>query len=237
MDNSRITLMIQGHEIWLEKSKSECNNIDLAVMFGHNMCQDGLADVKRLKTFTYSPEGKRIEALLNPGETRHLLSFKVEEQGYYTAIADLGSIILSQTKAGYERGPRSMFKDVIYAGAFHQMAKTIIPVNPTNGFEGTLMHGILEIVPKDYRCQVGQKIELQVFYEGNPLAFEEVKAVSKVDGKEKAMLKTDEYGIARVPITTEGDWMFLVRHRDPTKKVSEMFDESVFVTTLVMEAR
>ncbi len=46
---------------------------------------------------------------------------------------------------------------------------------------------------------------------------------------------TDENGIAKVPITGEGEWMFLVRHRDPTKKVNEEYDESVFVSTLVME--
>lgn len=237
MDNSKITLMIQGHEIWLEKSKLEDNNSELAVMFGHNMRQDGVADVTRLTTFIYSTDGTRFEPSLIPGDARHIIRFRAEEAGYYTAIADLGRIVLSQTKDGYERGPRSMFKDVIYAGAFHQMAKTIIPVNSAGEFKGTLVHGILEIVPKDYHCQVGRETELQVFYEGNPLAFEDVKAVSKVEGKEEAVVKTDGHGIARLPVTTEGDWMFLVRHRDPAKKVSEMFDESVFVTTLVLEAR
>jgi hypothetical protein len=31
--------------------------------------------------------------------------------------------------------------------------------------------------------------------------------------------------------------MFMVLHRDPTKKVSEEFDTTNFITTLVMEAK
>jgi uncharacterized GH25 family protein len=86
-------------------------------------------------------------------------------------------------------------------------------------------------------CQVGQEAELQVFYEGKPLASAEVKAVSKKEGTDMALVKADEQGKARIPITTDGEWMFLVRHKDPSKKVNDMFDESVFVSTLVMEAR
>jgi uncharacterized GH25 family protein len=78
---------------------------------------------------------------------------------------------------------------------------------------------------------------MQVFYEGKPLADEDVKAVSQKLGKEMALVKTDSQGIARIPISTDGEWMFLVRHKDPTKKVNDMFDESVFVSTLVMQAR
>ena len=85
-------------------------------------------------------------------------------------------------------------------------------------------------------CQVGQETELQVFYEGKPLAAE-IKAVSRrMRERRWRLIKTDEQGIARIPVTTDGQWMFLARHRDPTKKVSDAFDESVFVNTLVMES-
>jgi len=52
-----------------------------------------------------------------------------------------------------------------------------------------------------------------------------------------ALVRADEMGRAGVNVTEEGDWMFLVRHRDATKKVAEAFDETVFITTLVMEAK
>ena len=237
MQESKLAMMIQGHEIWLEKTNSQDEMLELALAYGHNMRLDGLADAKRLKAFVYHPDGKRFDLDLIPDENRYLIRMKPEKDGYYTIIADMGSIIFSQTKNGYEQGKRSQFKDVIYAGAFHQMAKFVCAVGNYGTFHGKVEHGILEIVPKMPWCQLGQEIELQVFYEGKPLATAEIKVVAKNEGKEMAFIKTDEQGIARIPVTRAGQWMFLARHRDPTKKVSDAFDESVFVNTLVMEAR
>jgi len=78
---------------------------------------------------------------------------------------------------------------------------------------------------------------MQVFYEGKPLPGEEIKAISKIEGKVMTLVKTNEQGVARIPVTRDAEWMLLVRHRDPAKKVSEKFDETVFVSTLVMVAR
>lgn len=237
MQECKMELMMQGHEIWLEKSKAEGDEVELALMYGHNMRQDGIADAKRLKAFNYHPDGSKLDLGLIPDEKRYLLRFKTDRNGSYAAVVDMESSILCKTKDGNKRGPRSQFKDVTYAGAFHQMAKIVCPAGGDGEYNGKVLHGILESVPSKSWWQVGQDAELQVFYEGNPLAFEDVKAVSGKEGKEMALVKTDEQGKARIPVTTDGEWMFLVRHKDPTKKVNDMFDESVFVSTLVMEAR
>ena len=230
-----LTRMAQGHEMWLEKANIEDGNVELALLYGHNMRVDGIADPERITPIVYSPDGATLEPALTSKEDRHLVTFPGEKEGCYTAIVDLASVILSQTKEGYQVGPRFKFKDVIYAGAYHQMAKRIVPIGDAGGYRGELVHGILEIVPKDVRCEVGGEVELSVYYEGKNLASAEVKAVSKEEGKEMALVTTDDNGIAKVPIACDGEWMFLVRHRDPTKKVSEEYDESVFVSTLVME--
>jgi uncharacterized GH25 family protein len=229
--------MVQGHEIWLEKPRREDTQVELSLVYGHKMHQDGVADVRRLRAFVYHEDGSSRELEIICENSSLMLRFIADRDGYYTAVADLGCIVFSQTKEGYEVGLRSRFKDVIYAGAFHQMAKIIIPVGGIGRFEGKLEHGILEIVPKEPYCTVGREIALQVFYEGQPLAGEEIKAVSKREEKDMASVKTDEMGMARIKVTSEGDWMFLVRHRDPSKKVADEFDESVFITTLVMEAK
>jgi len=36
---------------------------------------------------------------------------------------------------------------VTYAGAFHQMAKRVIPISEAGEFKGDLVHSIQEIVP------------------------------------------------------------------------------------------
>ena len=230
-----LTRMAQGHEMWLERAKIEDGNVELALLYGHNMRTDGIADPEMITPIVYSPAGTTLEPTLTSKEDRHLVTFQVEREGYYTAIVDLASVILSHTKEDWQVGPRFKYKDVIYAGAFHLMAKRIVPIGDAGAYRGELVHGILEIVPEDIRCEVGSEVELSVYYEGKNLASAEVKAVSKEEGKEMALVTTDENGIAKVPIARDGEWMFLVRHRDPTKKISEEYDESVFVSTLVME--
>jgi len=237
MQESKMELMMQGHEIWLQSSRSLGDDVELALMYGHNMRQDGIADIKRLKAFNYQPDGGKQNLELIPEETRYLIRFKADKGGAYAVVADMESSILCKTKDGNKRGPRSQFKDVTYAGAFHQMAKTIYPAGCDGEYQGQVVHGILETVPSRSWFSVGSEAEMQVFYEGKPLADEDVKAVSQKLGKEMALVKTDSQGIARIPISTDGEWMFLVRHKDPTKKVNDMFDESVFVSTLVMQAR
>ena len=237
MEESKMELMMQGHEIWLEKSKTDGEDVELALMYGHNMRQDGIADVNRLKAFNYQPDGRKSYISLIPEEKRYLLRFKADKSGVYAVVVDMESSILCKTPDGNKKGPRSQFKDVTYAGAFHQMAKILCPVGGDGEYDGQVVHGILEAVPNKPWCQVGQEAELQVFYEGKPLASEDVKAVSRKEGKEMALIKTDEQGRVQIPVTTDGEWMFLVRHKDPSKKVIDMFDESVFVSTLVMEAR
>ena len=73
MQESKMELMMQGHEIWLEKSKAEGEELELALVYGHNMCQDGIADAKRLKAFNYHPDGSKSDLAVIPYEKRHLL--------------------------------------------------------------------------------------------------------------------------------------------------------------------
>ena len=233
MKLGRAELMAEGHEIWLEKLEIEEGNVELALFYGHNMSPDGIADPEKITSIVYSPEGTQFKPTLIPGEEYHLLRFYAEKDGNYTVFVDLAPVIISKMKEGYRIGPRYKFRDVIYAGAFYQMAKRIVTIGDS-AYCSKPLHGVLEIVPTDTRCEVGDEVELKVFYEGKSLASAEVKAVSKKEGKE-VLVTTDKNGIAKIPITCEGEWMFLVRHRNPAKKLSEEYDESVFVSTLVME--
>lgn len=229
--------MIQGHEIWLEKTGMENGNVELSLIYGHNMRQDGVGDIKRLSPLVYSPDGNKSEVTFAPGEDRHFMKFNALKNGFYTAFVDMGTTVWSQTKEGYNEGPKFKFKDVVYAGAYHQMAKTVVASGNAGEYNGVPLHGILEIVPTEPFGRAGESVEMKVLYEDKPLASTEIKAVSKKEGKEMAVAKTDENGIARIPVSGDGPWMFLVRHKDSTKKVNEEFDESVFVNTLVLEVK
>ena len=50
---------------------------------------------------------------------------------------------------------------------------------------------------------------------GRPLPHAEIKVVSGKKGKETIVLKTDENGKTTIKIPWNGEWMFLLNHRDP----------------------
>lgn len=233
----KMILMVKGHEIWLEASKIKEKNVELGLFYGHNMAVDGSPDPKNITPVVYDPEKKALKPEIKSKKDEHRLKLKAEKNGYYTAVVDLSPETYSNTKKeGYKAGPKSMYKDVVYSGAWHQMAKTVFAVGENGKYKAEALHGILDVVPKEARAKVGKNVELTVYYDGKKLPGVEVKAVSKKEGKEMALITTDKDGVAKILVKTEGPWMFLVRHRDPSKGVPDQFDEAVFVTTLVLEA-
>jgi uncharacterized GH25 family protein len=233
----KMILMVRGHEIWLEASRIKDKNVELGLFYGHNMAVDGCPDPKNIAPAVYDPEKKKIVPDIKSKKDQHRLKLKAEKDGYYTAVVDLSPVTYSNTKKeGFKTGPKNMYKDVVYAGAWHQMAKTIFGIGENGKYRAESVHGILDIVPKDVKPKVGKVLELAVYFEGKKLPGVEVKAVSKKEGKEMAAVTADKEGVAKVPIKAEGPWMFLVRHRDPTRAVADQFDEAVFVTTLTLEA-
>ncbi|HOT07377.1 MAG: Nickel uptake substrate-specific transmembrane region [Methanosaeta sp. PtaB.Bin039] len=237
METADLTRIMGGHEIWLGEARLEGEQAEVSLIFGHNMRPDGSLDPSRINPTVYKPDGSTIKPELSSEELKHRLTFPCTQDGFYTAIVDLVPVIITQDQDGYHIGPKFQFKNVTYSGAIIQMAKRIIPVGEGQSDLKEPMHGILEIVPKKPAYAKGEEAEIRVFYEGKPLAEAEVRAVSGKDGKEMAQTKTDEEGWARVPLTEDGEWMFLARHQDPTKKASEEFDQTNFITTLVMVAQ
>ena len=232
----KMALMAGGHEIWLEGAQVRGSQVKLSLFYGHNMRQDGVTDPGRITSLVFPPSGPVFKPDLTVKDDGLLIGFEAPVAGYYTIIADLGIEVISQIKDGYVLGPRSKFKDVIYAGAFHQIAKRIVAVRKPGVYMTGLAHGILEIIPASPECAVGDQLVLKACYEGRPLPHAEIKVVSGKKGKETIVLKTDENGETTIKIPWNGEWMFLLNHRDPFKKMSKEFDESVFVSTLVMEA-
>jgi uncharacterized GH25 family protein len=233
----KMIYMVGGHEIWLEASKIKDKNVELGLFYGHNMAVDGSPDPKSLTPVIYDPKNNKIAPAIKSKNNMHALKFIAEKDGYYTAVVDLSPQTYSNTKKeGFKTGPKSMFKDVVYAGAWHQMAKMVFAVGENGKYKPEPVHGILDIVPHDVKPKVGKILDLTVYYEGKKLAGAEVKAVSRKEGKEMAEASTDKEGVAKVLIKSEGPWMFLVRHRDPSRGVPDQYDEAVFVTTLALEA-
>jgi uncharacterized GH25 family protein len=236
-ETADLTRIMGGHEIWLGEARLEKDQAEMALLYGDNMRPDGSLDPKRINPTVYNPDGSTLKPTLSSEKDRHRLSFPCAGDGCYTAIVDLVPRIITQDNEGTHIGPKFQFKNVIYSGAVVLMAKRILPVGGAQPELKDPVHGILEIVPRKPEFFQGEEAEIRVFYEDKPLTEVEVKAVSEKEGKLMAKTKTDDQGWARVPLTVPGDWMFMVVHRDPTKKVNDEFDFTNFVSTLVVETK
>jgi uncharacterized protein YfaS (alpha-2-macroglobulin family) len=155
--------------------------------------------------------------------------------GYYISAVDLLPVMISISRSeGCKLGPRKMFRDIVYAGAYRQMAKIIVPVGDAGRYRARHVHGILDIMPDAANLVTGMDISLTLLYEGKAVSGVGVCAISKKDGISKASGKTDDNGIVRLPVPGDGTLMFLARYRDRSKFVEDEYDETIFVTTLVM---
>ena len=234
----KMVLMVFGHEIWLENATVKGTNADIKLAYGHNMKTDGHVDSKRITPIVYGPGRKKIVPALKPMADSHVITFKGEKPGYYIPVVDLSPMIFSRTKNDeYKTGPRKMYKDIVYAGAFHQMAKKIVPLGPVGKYSPRHVHGILDLVPKSPVLVPDTEVSVAVLYEGKPVKGVTVKAISKKEGKDIVSAVSDAKGIVKIPINRNGTWMFIARHNDPSKTVKDEYDETVFVTTLVMETK
>ncbi|MDO9036461.1 MAG: DUF4198 domain-containing protein, partial [Methanoregula sp.] len=183
----KMVLMVFGHEIWLESMKGKGNSIDIKLMYGHNMKTDGHVDPKRISSVVYGPGRKKIVPDIKSKTDHHIVTFTAEKAGYYIPVVDLSPLVISKTKNDeYKQGPRKIYKDITYAGAFHQMAKKIVPFGEVGKYTARHVHGILDILPESPELAKGKDISLTLLYEGKPVKGVTVKAVSKEEGKDLA---------------------------------------------------
>ena len=229
-------LMVYGHEIWLELSRVHDAGVEIELAYGDCMRTDGFIDPRSVSPVAYDPEGNRIALEIIPRNEHHLITLPTGTPGFYVSAVDLQPVTISISQSeGCKLGPKHMYGDTLYAGAYHQMAKIIVPVGNAGKYHARHLHGIFDIIPDTAWLVPGSDIGLTLLYEGIPVPGIEVSAVSKVDGKTWATGKTGAVGIARLRVPGTGTWMFIARHRDRQKRRENEYDETVFVTTLVME--
>ncbi len=229
----QLSKVYYGHEMWIDTPSSTESTVSCHLRYGHNMSVDGVAPKSYVNTIVYTPDGKRLKADETEEKDGYLLSCPRFGDGDYSFYVDSSSVWCHDANNKWEMCPKSKMKGATYSGAFNLVAKKIIPLNNGQKFV-PVSHSALEILPETRGIKVGDNVEFKINYEGGPLSGSTIKAYCKDANKDVMVDIVD--GKATVPIDHAGTYMFLVRHRDETKKIDGVFDETIFVTTLVMEA-
>lgn len=230
----KMILMVYGHEIYFTSPSVDKQQINIILAYGHNMNYDGIPKYDNLEVKSYT-DNNMLLPILQKQDEYYNVQLKYEKSDNYTFFADLSPVVYTNTKSkGFKEGPKSMYKDVIYSGLWHQMAKIIIPTSSKNIYVPQHFHGILDIIPNKAILTKGEDVDLTLFYEGKPLAGIDIKVFSKTANEEIGNFRTGETGTIKVGIKYDGEWMFLVRYKDSSKNDKKSYDETIFVSTLVM---
>ncbi|MDW5563458.1 MAG: DUF4198 domain-containing protein [Methanomassiliicoccus sp.] len=231
----KLSKVYYGHELWLDTSSNRGINISCHLRYGHNMSVDGIAPKDYVNPFVYTPNKSLREMAIGVEEKNGWkISCPRTVDGDYTFYTDSSSVWCRDSKGDWKMGAKAKVGDVAYSGAYKLVAKRIISVKADGRF-APKAHTTLDILPPAREVKLGDTALFTVKYEKKNLLAGQMKAYCKDSGKE-SMVDVMK-GKAAVTIDSKGTWMFLVRHRDETKKVSDEFDETVYVTTLTMEIR
>ncbi len=228
----QLSKVYYGHEMWIDTPSSAESTVSCHLRYGHNMSVDGVAPKSYVNPIVYAPDGKKLKADETEEKDGYLLSCPRFVDGDYSFYVDSSSVWCHDANNKWEMCPKSKMKGATYSGAFNLIAKKIISTNNDGKFV-PVSYSTLEILPETRSIKVGDRLEINITYEGRKLNGSKIKAYCK-DANKDAMVDIVD-GKASIPIDYAGTYMFLMRHRDETKKIDDMFDETIYVTTLVME--
>ena len=126
--------------------------------------------------------------------------------------------VWSKTPKGVLKGDRSTLKGVVWSRKYEKFCKTLIPVGgKTQGWDAKTGDA-LEIVPLNnpLELKVGDKLTVQVLYNGKPVSPEAVTATYDgfTDTPNAYAYFTEPYGegMADITISAPGFWMVRVQY-------------------------
>lgn len=225
-----------GHEIWLESHALHGGNLQIRLLYGDLMRSEGILDPAMVTPTIVSPDGTRTCPIPIRGDDALLFCLPSEEPGYYTTFVDLQPVIISVLKDhGCRTGPKRQFNDVMHAASYRQMAKLITAHGEAGTFRPSHIQGTFDMLPDMANPIAGNTVILTLLYKGQPVPDTCVCAISREEGRKVCSGHTDKKGSVSLLIPCPGVFMFIAWYRDRTKKSPDEFDETVFVTTLVLE--
>ena len=226
--------MIYGHEIWLEGAEGGDGTVRVFGLYGHKLVPD-----KPMPTDYAIPALYDDNGLIEPPD-RDIIDeprgweFEFPDKGakVYTLYVGTNAVWVTDDE-GWHRGSKRDYSKAEYCGAFRMMAKRIISRDGED--PGEVMHAELEIMPKTATLKVGSEAEVKVLYEGKPMPNHKVIVFNR-SWEDLVNMKTDAKGVLRFDVKDAGTYAFITKHTDESKS-SDEFDETVYSTTLTLEAQ
>ncbi|SFM53725.1 DUF4198 domain-containing protein [Thermodesulforhabdus norvegica] len=198
-----------AHDLWINVGEVKHNKATVAVVFGHNFpYYDILITKDRLADFFYvvpSGERRQVEKVreeeTGDGKGALLADIPLEEPGTYVVVASI-------KRRGSEKQVPS-----------EKYAKAIISTDRTSQSIPPLPHEPrLDILPLENPASIkpGVCLPVKVLYEGQPLSTYLYATYAGYYSETEPFpitVKSDEDGIACVPVDRPGNWLVQCSHK------------------------
>jgi len=210
--------------------------LEAALTSGHSyFSNEVLPDITRLRVFAVQPDGREVELPVQRVTSDHaLLLAPVTAPGTYILGAySTKPEYWSRTAEGYRPGRATAVPGAVSTSQYVKGMKTFLAFGePTPIWRQPLGHPI-ELVPQaDPTAQrAGDRLPVQLLFRGEPAVGAEVLAVYEgFEGDREREVavetKTDEQGLAEVPLDRPGRWLTYARIDRPAPPVSGLAREN-----------
>jgi uncharacterized GH25 family protein len=229
-----------AHDFWVNATGPDKGIVKVDIGYGHGFPAPETIPEKRTKLFEVpyllTPEGK---VALESGKKNYAYQVKKDlAKGSYLAIGIYKPTFWCKNADGWAMKDRTQMPDATYCEDARMFAKAVLNVDGSQDEAFvTKPAGLeLEIVPliNPAKVKPGDKLPVQVLYQGKPVKTEVLSAVFGGFSKNEAKAfygRTDLRGKIDIIPLKAGYWYAKVQHNVEAKDKTKC-DEIVLVTTL-----
>ncbi|MEW6378575.1 MAG: DUF4198 domain-containing protein [bacterium] len=231
----------QGHMLWLNASNytpKAGENVTIDIGFGHKYPHTEAVKEENIeRIFIRDPKGQELP-IEKAAPAKYAFSPKTE--GLYEVVIKMKQGFVSNTPDGRKMGNKKSLPNAVSCFQFTMNAKVLINVGAKASSPSPVSDLPLEMVlPENIgRLKVGDELALKVVYQGKPLAGAKVSATDKntaqqQEGKWVQESESDDQGMVRMKLTSQGPWLITATHEIPFPDQSEC-DKSTYRITLTL---
>ena len=239
----------QAHMLWLSPdntSPEPGETVTITIGFGHHYPQGKMEKANRLKgVHAISPKGNKIECQRISPAT---YTFTPDQKGIYWLYSAMKPGFVSNTTKGRKLGNKETLEKVISCSAFRMSAMSPISCGDARWHPAKSGNHELEILPLSNPASIdsGDVIELKVLFQGKPLSGASLSMTGSQHGEshhhrhehghhhDHTGVETDADGIARIKLTSDGSWLFNVKHEIPYPNEA-LCDSFLYITSLTLD--
>lgn len=234
---------VSAHDVWVTVDKNQIGSLRAMVHHGHPGDMK-TPDQDKLFEFNMFAEGQSKRSLLpgiknaSQGNMPVLITEPVAiERGFVLLAARYDNGYWVKTPNGYRNTSKQQVPSAEDSLLSIKFAKALFQTSAAESHEyGKIIGYRLELVPlgNPFLAKPGESLQVRVYFDGKPLVGTEVEigdGITPMEEKEIPRFKTDNQGVAVIPVSKWGLQLFVVDHILPSTH-PELAERELYNATL-----